>query len=170
MTGKKPLRVTFVQLLALMGDTFREKGEARDDRGNPKISVYFPEYRPPTRQRDKKLMTPEDFDEDVHKDIRAKLFAFGVTGIVMFECQDMSSSHMGERKGAIYGPGCTYKTLDDIWWYDKKKGEVNRLDVKLASTQKQPICYYERDPADDSSSQSSDTEAAKATKAASNPS
>ena len=165
MKGKEPLRVTFVQLLALMGDTFHDKGETHDKQGRLKFYLYFPDYQPPRRQRDGELMTSQDFDEEVHDAMRTILFqgkAEGVTGMVVFECQDMCSSHLGERKGLIYGPGCTFKTLDDIWWYDKERGQVSRLDCELASTQKQPVCYYEKDPADDPSGRSPTPEATEA--------
>lgn len=152
MTGKDPLRVTLVQLLALMGNTYSDKGEAQKD-GREIYSDYDPEADPPVRRRDKKPMTADDFDEKVHKAMKTILFGDTpqgkVAGMVIFECGDFDSSHHGERKGLVYGPDCTYKTLDEIWWYDKKRKQVNMLDAELASTIKVPICYYEKDPKDD---------------------
>jgi hypothetical protein len=156
-----PHQVTFEKFLALFGDAFRDKGEAMSLRKQLKVGVYFPTYDAPVLRGTKKLMTADDFDDDVHDAIKTIIFGGpdnnAVAGMVCFECGDMSSSHLGERKGLIYGPGCTYKTLIDIWWQNEEQKITNTLDGELASTRKQPLCYYEKDPEDDPRSERAET-------------
>jgi hypothetical protein len=61
-----------------------------------------------------------------------------VTGICIFENLDMWSSNLGSSSALCYGPGCTYKTIDDL------KGQ-HLGDVP--SRFKYPTKYYEKEQA-----------------------
>lgn len=67
--------------------------------------------------------------------IRTQGTRLGATGLVLYVCEDMSSSSFGQSKGLFFGPTCTYKSVDDI-----PEGD---LDVELASTRKQPRGWAE---------------------------
>lgn len=61
------------------------------------------------------------FDAEVRPKIVEMLARDDVAGAIGFENVNMSSSRCGERTSVIYGPGCTYKSLDDVkgkWLYD----------------------------------------------------
>lgn len=101
------------------------------------INETFDEKREPDT-----YLKLEDLDEEIHRKVQDMLAPPGVHGIVCFECMDMCSSSMGERKALIFGPDCTYKTLDAVLWYDKDRKIPNKLDTHLASTQKWPVAFY----------------------------
>lgn len=54
------------------------------------------------------------FDKSVHEAIERISKRDDVSHVVVFENQDFCSSEFGKRTAMIIGPGCTYKTLDDI--------------------------------------------------------
>lgn len=146
----EPLRVNLVQLMALFGETFNEHGRATDEQGRTQDLVYFPEYRQPNWRQTGRPMAESDFTEEVHEHIRHALGANpeGVYGMVVFEVKDLSSSHMGERAAMCFGPSCTYKTLDEAWWYDKEKGQLAHLGDQ-PSVFKYPTCYFQKEEVDD---------------------
>lgn len=76
------------------------------------------------------------FDESVHEVIRQKLEPQGVAGVACFECVQLDSSHLGERTAMIYGPACTYKTIEEI--------EGQHLG-DLPSQRKYPQNYYQKE-------------------------
>lgn len=53
------------------------------------------------------------FDKEVHAAILERLNRKDVDGVVCFVNLDFSSSQFGHRTALIYGPGCTYKTLEE---------------------------------------------------------
>jgi hypothetical protein len=55
----------------------------------------------------------EMFDESVRADIGVRLAQTSVTGIVVFENQQMDSSCLGDRTAMIVGPNCTCKTVEE---------------------------------------------------------
>lgn len=59
---------------------------------------------------------------------RQKAKELGATHLVIFVCQDMCSSHLGEHKALLIGPDCTYKTVEEL--------EGKSIDNELASTAK----------------------------------
>ena len=68
--------------------------------------------------RDVKRMFWNDFikqyDPSVHIAIARNRGKEGVTGVVTLQCEVMDSSRCGELTAMIYGPGCTFKTVDDM--------------------------------------------------------
>ena len=54
------------------------------------------------------------FDPSVHDSIRRIAAKPGVTDLVVFENLQMDSSRFGDRSAVIVGPGCTYKSLEEI--------------------------------------------------------
>jgi hypothetical protein len=54
------------------------------------------------------------FDHSAHGQLAALLDRPGVLGIVCFENLQLDASHAGDRTAVVYGPGCTYKTLEDV--------------------------------------------------------
>lgn len=80
--------------------------------------------------------------EDVAKDWPELQQAFDnptTKGIVIYECQDLCSSSMGQRKAIRYGLN---KDLSCSTWQEVVE-RYPRLDCELASTQKHPIFYVE---------------------------
>ena len=53
------------------------------------------------------------YDPEVHAAIIERLNRRDVSGVVSYENLDLCSSQCGHRTALIYGPGCTYKTLDE---------------------------------------------------------
>jgi hypothetical protein len=107
------------------------------EKRRPSLDVTFDEKVEPDT-----YLKLEDLNEEIHQKVQAMLAPPGVHGIVCFECMDMCSSSMGERKALIFGPDCTYKTLDAVLWYDKERKIPNKLDTHLASTQKWPVAFF----------------------------
>lgn len=107
------------------------------EKRRPSIDVTFDEKAEPDT-----YLKLEDLDEDIHRIVQEKLAPADVHGIVCYECLDMCSSHLGERKALIFGPGCTYKQLDQLLWIDKDRKIPAKLDTELASTTKWPIAFY----------------------------
>lgn len=64
----------------------------------------------------------EMFAPSVHENLRRMEEREDVTHLVVFTNLDLSSSHRGEQTAMAIGPGCTYKTLDEI--KDSHLGEV----------------------------------------------
>ncbi len=64
----------------------------------------------------------EMFAPSVQDRIREMAAREDVTHLVVFTNIDMSSSHLGDMTAVIVGPGCTYKTLDEI--KDSHLGQV----------------------------------------------
>jgi len=60
------------------------------------------------------LLSHEKEDEGLNLAVQQMLAREGVTGLVLFECQQMDSSSFGARKGVLFGPECTYRTLKEI--------------------------------------------------------
>lgn len=54
------------------------------------------------------------FDPKVHDALKANYEKKGTQGIVVFENLQMDSSNFGQRTALIYGPGCSYPTLDAL--------------------------------------------------------
>lgn len=136
-----PQQLSLLGLLAMFGDTFFAHGEGPP----PHYSqIYGPGDGYPKTRGARSRFKADDFDEEIHDTIRRMLDTEGVDGMVVFECQDMCSPHIGERRGLIFGPGCTFKTLDMALWRDHEgeKKILNRIDMELASTQKSPVGYY----------------------------
>ena len=59
-----------------------------------------------------------DFIKRYDKSVRNQIAEYrkrpGVSGVVTLKCEVMDSSRFGMETALIYGPGCTYKTLDDM--------------------------------------------------------
>lgn len=55
----------------------------------------------------------EMFDPDVHPRLKDNFKQTHVTGMVVFENQQMDSSRFGHRTAMIVGPQCTYKTVEE---------------------------------------------------------
>ena len=68
--------------------------------------------------RDVKKLSWSDFikqyDDSVHGAIAQVRSKEGVTGVVTLQCEVMDSSRCGQLTAMIYGPGCTFKTVDDM--------------------------------------------------------
>jgi len=82
----------------------------------------------------KQLM--ESFDRSSQNAIEVVLSKEDVAGIVVFENQTLNSSRLGEITALIYGPGCTYKSHEEL--EGKHLGD-------LPSERKYPIGYYEKE-------------------------
>jgi len=54
------------------------------------------------------------FDAEVRPQIVEMLARDDVEGAIGFENMQMGSSQMGARTSVIYGPGCTFKSVDDV--------------------------------------------------------
>ena len=57
----------------------------------------------------------KNFDESVHGTIKQRLERPDVDGIVRFDNVTFDSSRFGERTACIYGPGCTFKTVEECF-------------------------------------------------------
>ncbi len=103
-------RKSLTGFLALFGETYQKKGK---EMGPSMSTLYMADSPdPPLLRGDTAVaMVPGDFNEEVHKQIQEMLERKNVTGIVMFENMDMSSSHLGERTAMIAGPECTYRSV-----------------------------------------------------------
>lgn len=78
------------------------------------------------------------FDPEVRPKIIEMLARDDVDGAICFENILIGSSRCGERSSVIYGPGCTYKTTDDV------KGEHLN---DLPSERQYPRYLYSKDVA-----------------------
>ncbi len=94
-------------------------------------------------------LVDENLNEDIHSKLRAALRGetLGVAedqihGLVCYTVEDMCSSHLGERKALVFGPGCTFKTLHMALWQDDEKKHARTIDMGLASTIKWPEAYF----------------------------
>ena len=56
----------------------------------------------------------KQYDSSIHEAITFKRGKKGVTGVVTLQCEVMDSSRCGQITAMIYGPGCTFKTVDDM--------------------------------------------------------
>ena len=56
----------------------------------------------------------EMFDISVQDKLLSNLNRAGVRGMVVFEVLQMDSSCFGNRSAYIFGPSCTYRTLDEM--------------------------------------------------------
>lgn len=54
------------------------------------------------------------FDIEIQYKIEDNINRSDVDGIVYFVNMQMDSSNLGMSTGLIYGPGCTYKTAEEI--------------------------------------------------------
>lgn len=135
---KQKSLIGFLALLGEIGHPNRQKlTRIFYEKRRPSLDVPFDEKVEPDT-----YLQPEDFDEVIHRNVQEKLAWPGVHGIALYECQDMCSSHLGEQKCMIFGPGCTYKTVDQALWYDKERKIPAKLDAELVSTTKWPVAYY----------------------------
>jgi hypothetical protein len=131
---------SLIGFLALLGEISHPNQQRLRDvfyKRRKSIEETFDEKREPDT-----YLLLEDLNEDIHQKVLEITKPEGVHGIVCFECLDMCSSRLGERKALIFGPDCTYQTLDQVLWYDKAKKIHNKLDTELASTQKFPVAYW----------------------------
>ena len=56
----------------------------------------------------------KQYDPSVHEAITFVRGKEGVTGVVTLQCEVLDSSRCGQITAIIYGPGCTFKTVDDM--------------------------------------------------------
>lgn len=56
----------------------------------------------------------KEFDPSIHGAIVNARKRPNVTGIACIVCEVLDSSRLGMKTALIYGPGCTYKTLQDM--------------------------------------------------------
>ena len=63
----------------------------------------------------------EQFDTDVRASIVSNRKKEGVDGVAMLVCHVLDSSRIGQRTAMIYGPSCTFKSLDMI---QEQKGGI----------------------------------------------
>jgi hypothetical protein len=56
----------------------------------------------------------DQFEKEVHEDIATARKRPGVDGIACMVCQMMDSSRFGRKTALIYGPGCTYSSIEMI--------------------------------------------------------
>jgi hypothetical protein len=77
----------------------------------------------------------ERFDESVHTQILERFNRKDVDGAVLFENIQLDSSNLGKRTACIYGPGCTYETLEKI-----SQGWLN----DLPSQRQYPVAYVRK--------------------------
>lgn len=77
----------------------------------------------------------EMFDAEEQDKLAGMFFRSDVTAIVVFQNQMMDSSRFGESTAVAIGPGCTYKTLEDI--RGRHLGDV-------PSRFQHPIAYVEK--------------------------
>jgi hypothetical protein len=61
------------------------------------------------------------YDKSVHKVIENNRRKPGVSGIATLKCEVLDSSRCGQITALIYGPECTYKTLDAM---NKEQGGI----------------------------------------------
>ena len=68
--------------------------------------------------RDVKKLSWDEFikqyDPSVHTAIAQNRVREGVTGVVTLQCEVMDSSRCGVLTAMVYGPGCTFKTVEDM--------------------------------------------------------
>ena len=75
------------------------------------------------------------FSPECMQSIFACIKKWKATHVVCYECLDMCSSCLGDRKALCIGPNNTVKTLVDA--------EKTKLDMELCSTIKLPVAYME---------------------------
>jgi hypothetical protein len=56
----------------------------------------------------------KQYDKEVHEAIINVRKREGVTGVATLQCEVLDSSRCGMLTAMIYGPSCTYKTVDDM--------------------------------------------------------
>jgi len=56
----------------------------------------------------------EKFDSSVHDQLLGMLAKPTTRALVVFECQDMWSSHFGQRTAMMVGEGCTYTDPSEV--------------------------------------------------------
>ena len=78
----------------------------------------------------------EYFSDDGKKLVKKVLENPNTSGIVVFQNQVLDSSHLGDVSGLIFGPGCTYKSWEEM--EDKWLGD-------LPSERKYPVGYYHKE-------------------------
>lgn len=129
-----PVACTLVEFLALFGDTFWDKGTTTK---YPMQKTYHPGDGPPLNYT--KLGQPPfveaDFNDEVHQQIRALLAREDVSAVICFEYLELSPTHSGRRAAMVVGPGCTYKTVEEV--KDRPIGET-------PSVQKWAVAYYQK--------------------------
>jgi hypothetical protein len=54
------------------------------------------------------------FDSEVHDALELNRKKLGVDGIAVLECHVMDSSKLGRVTALIYGPACTYKSVEQM--------------------------------------------------------
>ena len=68
--------------------------------------------------RDVKKISWKDFlaqyDPSIRDAITENRWKVGVDGIVTLQCEVLDSSRCGMLTAMIYGPGCTYKSVEDM--------------------------------------------------------
>jgi hypothetical protein len=68
--------------------------------------------------RDVKKLSWQEFiaqyDPSVHDAISANRKKAGVDGVATLQCEVLDSSRCGILTALIYGPGCTYKSVDKM--------------------------------------------------------
>jgi hypothetical protein len=92
-----------------------------------------------------KLSWPDflkQYDKEVHDALATVRKHEDVTGVVTLQCEMMGSSRFGMLTAMIYGPGCTFKTVDDML---KLPGGV--YPTGLPSSASFPINFTEDMPA-----------------------
>jgi hypothetical protein len=76
------------------------------------------------------------FDPKVHEALKANREKPGVDGIAVLECHVMDSSRLGDKTGLIYGPDCTFKSIDVM-----KEQKAGIYITGLPSSASFPIAY-----------------------------
>jgi hypothetical protein len=84
----------------------------------------------------------KQYDKSVHEAIEVCRKRSDVTGMVTLQCEVLDSSRCGHLTAMIYGPGCTFKSVDDML---KLPGGV--YPTGLPSSAAFPINYTEDMPA-----------------------
>lgn len=52
-------------------------------------------------------------DQTLRDQLTAMATGDGVAGVMVYECIDLSSKRLGHKSFMIFGPGCTYKTIEE---------------------------------------------------------
>ena len=73
----------------------------------------------------------EMLDTDLHETVEQMLAPETVLGITVYECLDLGSPEAGMRSFMIYGPTCTYKTVEQTY--------AGHLDGR------HPVCHYAKE-------------------------
>ena len=80
----------------------------------------------------------KQFDGSVHAFIASNRKKEGVTGVACLRCQVMDSSRFGQTTALIYGPTCTFKSVEQM---EKQQGGIYIMG--LPSSASFPINYTE---------------------------